>query len=375
MTTWRFFTADIITGTVFDEVALSDVKFRLELNKPGSLTASISLGEDMATSSTTRATRSNITIAATYPARTALYAERDGVIVWAGIIWDRRYSRRARKIALSAGTFESYYAHRRLETEWEFTNADQLDIMRTLAEACRDVDPAGDIGISIPVTDNGINVASSGVARDRHYLWAENKKFSEIFDQLATISDGFDWAIDVTWDAGTIVRNLNLSYPRRGRNFSESGFVFDSDRNLIDYDVREFGSKMANRYFGVGAGDGLAALVSTAIRWDSIDIDGYPLFDGLYVDKSVAVQETLDGKTTRLVDDYSYPPTELGLTVLGDVDPTIGEWVIGDDVRVIIRPDERFPDGLDSYYRILAADFTVDGNGAETIDLTVTEAV
>ncbi|MGE0138665.1 MAG: hypothetical protein AB7R77_12660 [Ilumatobacteraceae bacterium] len=295
------------------------------------------------------------------------------MIVWAGIIWKRKYERVGRVISLGAGTFESYYAHRRFDGESQYINHEQLSIFRDFANYCHASGAGSDIGITVPTLDNGINTAASGVLRDRYYPGIDRKLYSELFDQLASLQDGFDWAVDVTWSGSTIVRNLNLSYPRRGRFAYESGIVFDSDRNLIDYDVDEFGEKATNRVFGVGQGDGVDSLQSTASRPDLIDL-GYPLLDGLFIEKSISEQSTLDGKVTQLAADYGAPPTQLSLTVRGDVEPEIGTWIVGDDVRVVIRPDERFPAGVDSYYRILAADFTVDGNASETVDLTVEAA-
>ena len=52
------------------------------------------------------------------------------------------------------------------------------------------------------------------------------------------------------------------------------------------------------------------------------------------------------------------------------IDPIFGTYEIGDDIRVRIT-DDRFPTGLDTYYRLTAYNVKVGEDGPEEVTLTL----
>ena len=68
----------------------------------------------------------------------------------------------------------------------------------------------------------------------------------------------------------------------------------------------------------------------------------------------------------------SYPPTTIKMTVPAYVAPIYGTYGVGDECRVIIT-DNRFPDTLDTVYRIVGLSVQPGEDGPERITLTLTQ--
>jgi len=100
---YRYYTADIVTNKVIGELSLEDVNYERSLKNPGSFDGKIPITEQ---------TNTLDLYNATMPGKTAIYAVRDGVCVWGGIIWGRTYDMVARSLTFSASEFTSYLNHR-----------------------------------------------------------------------------------------------------------------------------------------------------------------------------------------------------------------------------------------------------------------------
>ena len=67
----------------------------------------------------------------------------------------------------------------------------------------------------------------------------------------------------------------------------------------------------------------------------------------------------------------SEPPPIIKIVVPAYVDPVFGTYGIGDDARLIIQ-DPRFPQGLDTVYRIVGLNVQPGEDGPERVTLTLT---
>jgi hypothetical protein len=52
-------------------------------------------------------------------------------------------------------------------------------------------------------------------------------------------------------------------------------------------------------------------------------------------------------------------------------DPSLGTFTIGDDERIIIPTDERFPGGVDTFMRVIGVDVKVADEGLSTMTHTM----
>ena len=124
MANYRYLFADLLTNTILAELPLTAVNFTQQLNTAGTFT-----GELLISGVNTQ----NLNVAsATIPARTAVYVDRDGVLVWGGVLWAREYNSKSQRIKLTAREFESYFERRRITSDTVFTSTDQLTAVQTL---------------------------------------------------------------------------------------------------------------------------------------------------------------------------------------------------------------------------------------------------
>lgn len=345
MATYRYLVGDLAPSSgngLRDEIPFSSVKFGHVLNAPGGFSASIGHRHQ-------KATRTNLD-----PARTAIHVERDGVIVWSGILWTARAGSQSGTLAIGGEGWWSYFRRRRIRLTKTYTATDHLAIAQDLINYAQGIG-GGNIGIVV-----GAEV--SGVLRDRTYNGYERKKIGEAIEQLASVQGGFDFAIDVAYDGtGTIVKTLRFGYPRRGR---VTDLVWDLGANLEDLTQASDGARQANLVDALGAGDADAMLIATAA--DTSMLSAYPLLEDAITLKDVTVQSTLQAHAAGELQNRRRPvatlPTVLARSAAPDT--ALGSFIVGDSLTV------RGTDGwisVDERMRIMGYDVSVDEAGKETV--------
>lgn len=361
MTTYRYLFADLLTNEIIGELPITGVSFTQQLNQAGTLQARLLI-------TGINTFQFNVT-ACTEPGRNAIYVDRDGVLVWGGIIWNRTYNSTAQTITISAREFESYFERRRISTTTAFTNADQLLIARTLVTNAQAV-PNGDIGVIV-------GTETSGVLIDRVYYDYELKGVYQAIQDLSRQDDGFDFNIKVEYDPLTDqpIKTLVLGYPRSGHVDTGVGdvatpvFIFPAG-NIVEYEYPEDASISANKLYALGAGSNEGKLISIAT--DAVKLaDGWALLEEQANYSDITDQTVLNELATGQVLAVSTPPPIIKIVVPASVDPVFGTYGIGDDCRLIIT-DPRFPTGLDQVYRIVALNVQPGEDGPERVTLTLT---
>lgn len=357
MATYRYLFADVRTNTILAELQLTNVNFTQTLNGAGTFQAALEIsGVPIA------ANASNATI----PGRCAVYVDRDGVLVWGGIIWSRQYTSNNQHIQITAREFESYFEHRRITTTQVFSNVDQLLIARTLINNAQAA-TGGDIGVQVGTETSGVNVS-------RIYYSYELKSVYQALLDLSRQSNGFDFHIAVAYDgAGNPSKTLELEYPQSGTRYSASDpsaitFEFPAG-NIVEYVYPEDGSSVANAVYVIGAGSNEGKLIASATSTTQL-ASGWPLFEDVanYTDvtDTTMLADLAGGQLAAVL----YPPTTLTIVAPPSQDPVLGTYRIGDDARIRIT-DERFPNGLDAVYRIVALSLTAGEDGPERVTLTL----
>lgn len=307
MPNWRFLAADLLTGTVREEIPLWAVRFQHDLNGPGSLRATIPVRHPKAT----RATLD--------PSRTILVAERDGTVLWAGILWAVRKPP-GDDLSLYADGLWSYFWRRTIRHTQTFTGEDQFTIARSLVDYAQS-QPMGDIGID---TGSGL----SGRTRDRTYEAWQRKPVAEAVEQLAAVRRGFDFHIHTAWDGDALTHMLQLSYPHRG---SEIPRPLDLGVNIDGYGWESDGTRQANLVDAIGAGDEDFQIIETAADTNL----GYPLLEAVVYHKDITVSATLEGHAASVLSARRAVP-EIGEITVRGVAP--GSITTGD--RLLLRIDD-----------------------------------
>ena len=203
-TLYRYLFADLLTNQIIGELPIAGVSFTQQLNTAGTLQGHLLL-------SGVNAAGLNVANA-TIPGRTALYVDRNGILIWGGIIWLRDYNSTEQKLNITAREFESYFERRRILTTQAFTGVDQLTIAQTLVQQAQAV-PYGNIGVIVGTETSGVQVS-------RVFYNYELKTVFSALQDLSRSSSGFDFNINVAYDGdGNPVKTLGLDYPRIGKTF------------------------------------------------------------------------------------------------------------------------------------------------------------
>lgn len=106
---YRYFVCDLMTGAVLAEVPFKSVSYTRSLTEPGSFSGDIAVTPETY----------NLSIYEnTLPGKTAVYAVRNGVCVWGGIIWGRTYNLIDKTVSVSAAEFTSYLSRRVVWKTW-----------------------------------------------------------------------------------------------------------------------------------------------------------------------------------------------------------------------------------------------------------------
>jgi hypothetical protein len=358
-TTYRYLFADLLTNSILAELPITGVSFTQQLNTSGTFTGHLLL-------SGVNATDLNVS-AGTIPGRTAIYVDRNGVLVWGGVLWNRQYNSDTQTLTFQAREFESYFERRKITTTQVYTNTDQLVIANALMNGALAA-PSGNIGvITTPAT--------SGVLVSRTYYGYELKNVYQAIQDLSKQLNGFDFNIQVAYDGGgNPTKRLVLSYPKSGTTYSPTSlsapvFQFPAG-NMIEYEYPEDGSIAANTIYALGAGSNEGKLIATATD-PALLAAGFPLLEQEANYSDITDATMLGSLATGQIKATAYPPTTLRVVAPPSQNPEFGTYVIGDECRIIIT-DNRFPNTLDAIYRLVALSVTPGEDGPERITLTLT---
>jgi len=315
---------------------------------------------------------------ATIPGRTAVYIDRNGQLVWGGVLWQREYTSNDQVIKLTAREFLSYFERRRITTgsgtaygALAYTGIDQLQIAQALISNAQGA-TSGNIGLLYNQDPGSTNV--SGITLSRVYYNYEVKTVFNAISDLSKQVNGFDFEISVYYDGGgNPAKSFNTYYPRSGDTYNSTdpnAFVFELGGNIAEYDYLEDGSKAINQIYALGAGSNEGKLIS--IYADSTKLAaGWALLEDQANYSDITDPTVLSGLATGQVTAVSYPPITLKIVAPPYVNPTYGSYEIGDEVRVRIT-DPFFPNGYDAIFRIIGLTVVPGEDGPERITLTVT---
>ncbi|WP_053849622.1 hypothetical protein [Streptomyces sp. NRRL B-24085] len=366
-TRYTYYTADLATGAITDELPLYDATFSTELNEAGEFRARLPLGDPRVGVHRPREL--------TEPGRAALYVERDGVLVWGGVIWTVKYTSADQHLEIGAAGFLSYFDHRRvLPADFDpavpdlasvtvsFTDRDQCDIARDLV-AIAQAHRGGDIRVR-PEADT-----RSGVTRTLVYPGSDLKSTGEALRELASLEDGPDFLFDMAYGSdGRPVRRLRVGTPHLGQQGTPH--VWEYGANLIGYTWPADGASTASRVFALGEQGEAGQLVAVA----EDPATGRPLTETEVSYVHLTDPELLRSQARSALAAVSAPVVLPELTVRADLEPVLGSYQVGDDALVVIK-DVFFPEGVRFGVRITGIEVTPGNDaGEEQVQLTVTPA-
>lgn len=372
MAEYRFEARDLRTGVLLGDLPLGSVAWSQGFDGQGvrgTLRGRINLMQRASTGA--RLTAGFLD--GTRLARTVIWLYRDGVPLDGFIVWQRPKRIGGRHLEINAASLLSYFGRRTLNATKSYTAVDQHDIARDLVTYMQ-AQTGGNVGIVNTTTND------SGVVRDRLPIafGYERKNIGELLEQLAAVEQGFEYAVDVALVADVPQATFRCSYPKRGRTYGQTGMLLirsgDNSGNLLDYDLDEDAVELVTTVHAIGAGEGTDMLLSTQSDTSLID-GGWPLLEDVISLKDVSAKATLDSHARAHVKRHGLTGMERwGLRVdPDDVSVPFGSWIVGDEARVVVEDDERFPAGVngepgfDRVMRIVGQTVTVQDDGGPDI--------
>lgn len=364
MADYRLIYTNLKTGALGGELPVISVSYNEGLNLPGGLSATI-LMEDTRTmeapdglgGSEEVTTPQGVTLTSIPPGATGIYLERDGVILWGGVLWTLDMDVAASTINIGAEGFMSYIRRLYVAEDLTYEAVAQGTIAQSLL-AYAMAKPGAGIGLlsSIP---------PSSTTRTRYYPELERKNIGEALEQLAAVDGGFDIRWTHVWN-GTedgITSTMVISSDTLGRLTS---YVFELGVNISLLSYSEDGSSMVNSAVVIGSAIGDSQMVG--ISFDSAAILTYPLLENVSTRADVITVDTLTAEAVRATTRGRQPIRSVSIEVFPDSVPGLGSYVMGDRIRV------RGSYGsleLDDIYRIVDMSLQVDTNGQEIVSLAL----
>lgn len=222
--TYRF--ATLLSDSDLTELELSNVKFDRRIIVPGSFSGSIVVAnEDIAKE-----------VRKVIPAKTVVHVYKGADIWGTYIIWQVRVksnSTAGATVEFIGASLESWFYRRLVDSNVDFIQTDQIEIMRTLVSNAQygwtPYQLSADLNI---VAQNGF----SGVLRDRHYKLTEAVSVGQRIEELANVDDGFEYMIRTyVNDFGERIRELAWGYPRLNQSVKNVKFFYPG--NILSYEV------------------------------------------------------------------------------------------------------------------------------------------
>jgi hypothetical protein len=354
MSTYRYILADLLTNSIQLELPFKGATFSRKLNGAGNATFVFQLdssGYD-----------NQMILDSTLGGRTAIYIERNGALVWGGIIWTRLYESEGKTIQFTAQTFESYLYKQVVESTQAFTNVDQRNILALMISNMQ-AKPHSNIGIVVP------SAFSTVTSRTTTFWDYEVWSYGKVAENLVGYDDGFDYTIDVGYSAGIPIKQLLIDNVL-GVPASATNLAWDYPGGIKNYYYPESASAGATTIIGVGAGDGKAMLRSKAQNTKPL-VAGYPDLQEVYTNKDVSIQSTLASQTKGELNRLAVPVTTPTFEVSPEIGPGLGDFGLGDYGYVYIT-DPRFPTGTRILVRVVGYEASAaESDSQETLKLVL----
>lgn len=355
--TYRYLFADLLTNQINLELPLFGVTYGRAMNDAGNATLSFSLDST--------GFNNQDVIDGTIPGRTAFYIDRNGQLIWGGVLWSRTYQAQAKVFSWTAQSFESFFNKQIIEEDLFYDEVDQREILGDLINHMQNK-TAADLGVQVlPVSS-----VQEPILRTVEFKAFNAWTYGKAIDYMIEFDEGFDWTIDVVYGDLNEPTKILTTDNNIGSSQDATQLVFQYPGNIRNYYFPENASRAAVTTLGIGAGNEQLRLTSKVLGIDQIH-NGWPNLMNIYQNDNVTVQETLDSQTA-LDNRIKRVPISVPTFQLGDPGETeVGSWAMGDYAKFFLQ-DPRFPDGVLINARIIGWDVTPSGTGGiEDVSLII----
>lgn len=367
---------DLNTNTLIGHLPATGLKFGCRLNDAGPISFDMNL-QNPVVASLAQA------VLAYQGTPFALYVQRstggsNGTLVWGGIAWTTTYSKASGVLSIGGKEWLSYFDQRVITADYsQVSYPSGIDPAQLVQKALTDAQSAAKSG---PGASLGIQIVG-GTSTIPHFVpgypISQHTTVGQILADMAATSAPGSGTVDTVftsaWTTGGVPQvTATIATLRAGRAASNTNLIFDLSKAL-DYTWPADATKMGTSLIATGAGSG-SATVSATVQSPYAPVGGLgqsPRLDQVYQFNNVQSQSQISAMGKGIAQLYGQAvvtPTVKVPTNL--VEQPLGSWMIGDDARLFTQSDERFPNGLDQYWRIVAYDVEVPDEGVPSVTLT-----
>jgi hypothetical protein len=223
----------------------------------------------------------------------------------------------------------------------------------------------GNIGITVSGGTSTIPPIIPG------YAFSQHTTVANVLKDMASINSPTNGTVDTVitsaWSGGAPATTLTIYSPRAGRITSASGVIFDLSR-VLDYSWPLDATSTGTNIFVTGGGQGIKTNVASTQPVGGLG--QMPHLDKAVSFSNVKSQSQLNAMSSGLSQQYGSPVPTPTVVQPTSVIPYLSTFLIGDDARLYIKSDERFPSGIDQYWRIVQYQVRVPDEGVPTVTFT-----
>ncbi|MEU2558433.1 hypothetical protein ABZ626_03660 [Streptomyces longispororuber] len=319
---YRFITARALTGDVLAwDLPMSNVEFGPSLSAAGSFSGEVA--PRLATLVRTQVDAGD----------TWLYVERDGRLMWGGLVWRATPEGSALQVeAAGPGSYpyRRHDLHGNLNGRGPYVNADPCRVIRDVWAYLQE-QPDGDLGVLVDDTTSKVQVGTPG---DRYSIdWWEAPVLGDVIEDMVQVEGGPEWTETVSWTGEKPRHRIRIGWPRLGTRRRD--LAFTTGVNIIESVAVEYDAdEAAQVVIGLGAGEGRSRRRTIdAVRNGRLRLEHV---------LEVASEKGADrlaarARTERIARQVTGEVTEI--TVHDHPAAPIGSWQIGDEVRVRVHDD------------------------------------
>lgn len=327
MADYRYLVGDVRTGAIRGELELTGVSYSNRLSGPGGFGADVAKYPPRGGVAVDRSMLE--------PSNTTLWVERDGELVWGGIVWSVDGGSGNPTFRISAQGFSSYLRRVFINKARLYSGGSDLftivsDLFSYLAT--KQALPYGITTVSYTPTLAGKTIPAGELLEYWDY---QHQNFGEAIDQIAAY--GFEYDVAYAWSGNTPTFTHRFFAPKKS---FPTGLVFGygegSNELVIGYDYTLDGLQQANSFLGIGFGDGPAAL-STQVQDPAVLDGGYPFLEGIFTDKDIRAYTQLVESTQEQLNYFKRPVVTPTVTLDPTIAPAYGSYSVGDEVTIDIR--------------------------------------
>lgn len=355
MADYRYMFHDLLTNRPNIELPLYGTSYGRLINKAGNFNGSWALDRENF--------NNQDVIDGTIPGRTRMYIERDGKLVWGGVIWSRTWQEQSKSFQYSGQSFESWFAKQDIRRTLAFSSYDQRNVM---IELIRDMQQDSFANLSItlpePFTNGGI---SRSVTFHDYEVWT----YGKAIDYMIDYDEGFDYTLDVRYSTDGDPEIVLLTNNILGTPLANSQLVFDYPGAIKNFWYPENAAKGATDIHGVGKGEG-SAMVRSRVSNVALLATGHPRLVEIYENDGIANVDTMNSHIVAELQRLGTPVTVPTFHVNPASAPVFGTYQLGDYAKMVIDKSPRFPEGKELFTRIIGWNVTpTSSEGMETVGL------